>query len=80
MCIRDSDREAPFPVRGPADRLLAGPGRLRDDGDRVGHHEGRVEADAELADQLGVAGTGLRRLDALHEGDGVPLPAGLERL
>ena len=41
----------------------------RDDIDLVRDHEGGIEADAELADQLG-AFTGLCRLDALHEGAG----------
>jgi len=47
--FRLGDRERPLAVAFPAP-ALAVPGLAADDGDPVGDHEGRVEADAELAD------------------------------
>ncbi len=55
----------PFATRLPTGRvLLAGPPRHH--GDLVGHHEGRVEADAELADEVVEA---LRRVARAHPVD-----------
>ena len=42
--------------RGPQHGRRIGSGALGDDGDLVGGHEGGVEADPELADELGVGG------------------------
>ncbi len=57
--LRGLDVEAGLAVAGPAPRLLFA-GLARDDLDAVGDHEGAVEADAELADEVrilpGVAG------------------------
>ncbi len=46
------DGEGALAVRRPAPCLVR-PGAARVDDDIVGDHEGRVEADAELADQRG---------------------------
>ena len=50
---RARSRRTPLPSRRPAPGLFAA-GEAADHVDPVGHHEGRVEADAELADELGV--------------------------
>ena len=47
------DLEAGLAVAGPAPGLLFA-GLARDDFHAVGHHEGAVEADAELADEVGI--------------------------
>ena len=54
-------------------------GAARDHVDPVRHHEGRIEADAELADQRGALGR-LGGLDPLHEGLGAGARDGAERL
>ena len=61
-----ADREVAFPVRLPAPgRGLAGPPGI--DRHRVGDHEGRVEADPELADLVDV---GALVVEPLQEGGG----------
>jgi hypothetical protein len=71
---RRLDGEAAGAVRTP-DPGLVGTGLAGDDLDGGGHHEGGVEADAELADEAGraVAGGGLA-----HEGLGSRLGNGAE--
>ena len=71
-------REGALAVRGPQRRLL-GAGAAREHVDAVRHHEGRVEADAELADQARLL-VALRRLDPLEEGPRAGAGDGAERL
>ena len=76
--VAGGDRELALAVGGPHPGLVAAgpPGQHVDP---LGHHEGRVEADAELADQLG-ASVALARLDPLHEGAGSRAGDGAEIL
>src|SRR5690606_2927060 len=75
---RRRDLVGTLAVGGPAPGLFAS--RLAgDDVDLVGDHEGRIEADTELADQLGAL-AGFRGLDALHEGARAGAGDGAERL
>ena len=48
LCLRDGKRA--LAVRGPNVRRV-GAGAAREDLDALGHHEGRIEADAKAADQ-----------------------------
>ena len=43
----------PAAARGRPDKDLIGTGAAAGDDDAIGHHERRIEADAELADQIG---------------------------
>ena len=72
------DREGALAVGGPAPCFVAA-GAAGDHVDLVGDHEGRVEADAELADQ-GRAFAGLAGFEPLHEGLGAGARDGAERL
>ena len=58
---------------------LVAAGAARDHVDPVGHHEGRIEADAELADQLRAL-AGLAGFDAFHERLRAGARDGAERL
>ena len=72
------DRVGALAVGGP-ERGLVAAGAPRDDLDPVGDHEGRVEADAELADELR-AFAALGGLDPVHERLGARARDGAERL
>ena len=69
---------ASLAVRRP-DKGMGAAGMARDDIDLVGHHEGGIEANAKLADQLRTF-AGLGSLDALHEGARAGTGNGAERL
>ena len=67
-------------VRAPDHRLLGGrAGLAGDHAHLVGHHEGGVEADAELADQLGIV-LHLPAFEHLHEFLGSRMGDGAEGL
>ena len=65
---RRRHREGALAVRRPQPGLI-GAGAAGDHVNAVRHHEGGIEADAELADQRRALGA-LRRLDPIHEGLG----------
>ena len=69
-------REGALAVGGPLPRLGRA-GAAGDDVDLVRHHEGGIEADAELADQVGIA---LGGVEPLQERLGAGMGDGAERL
>ena len=73
------DRERALAVGRPAPGLVAA-GAARDHVDAVGDHEGRIEADAELADERLAPRRSLRRLEPLQKGLGAGARDGAERL